>query len=54
MPWDRADATRFSKKAKGKEGKWARTANAVLKQTGDDAKAIKLANAAVHPKRPKS
>lgn len=51
-PWDPSDASRFTHHAKGREKKWARTANAVLRQTGDDAKAIKIANASVH-QRPK-
>ena len=50
MPWTAADASRFTKHAKGKEKQWAQTANAVLKRTGDDAVAIKAANASVHKK----
>jgi hypothetical protein len=52
MPWDPKDASRFTKHAKGKEKRWSRTANAVLQKTGDDARAIKIANAAMH-KKPK-
>lgn len=43
MPWSSSDASRHSKKASPK--KWATIANAVLKETGDDVKAIKIANA---------
>ena len=57
MPWTPADAARKTKKADTpeKQALWARTANAILLNTGDEAKAIRMANTAVrdietHPK----
>lgn len=48
MPWDKETAKKHNKKAVGKKGKqWAATANAVLEKTGNDATAIKIANAAI-------
>ncbi len=54
MPWTPKNGpARHTKKAStpAKKKQWAATANAVLKKTGDDATAIKIANAAVkrHP-----
>jgi len=51
-PWTLKDAIGKTKKAStpAKKKQWAATANAVLKKTGDDAKAIKIANAAVKRK----
>ena len=53
MPWTAADATRHTKSARtaAQKRKWARVANAVLKKTGNEALAIKIANAAVKVKR---
>lgn len=48
MPWTKADAEKHNKKAKGKAGaKWAKVANAALEEYGDDATAVKVANAAI-------
>ncbi len=49
MPWDHADATRFTKKADThhKRQVWAEIANAELQKTGDDGAAIKAGNSAV-------
>lgn len=49
MPWKPSEATGKTKKAStpAKKKQWAATANAILKKTGDDATAIKIANAAV-------
>lgn len=49
MPWTPSDAKSKTKKASSpaKSRKWAGVANAVLKKSGDDAKAIRIANAAV-------
>lgn len=49
MPWKASDAEGKTKKADTpeKQGAWARLANAVLKDTGDEGRAIKVANAAV-------
>ena len=48
MPWNETTAKKHNKKATGQKGKqWAATANAVLEKTGNDASAIKIANAAI-------
>lgn len=50
MPWSAADATKHTKTAKSAKRKrqWAHVANAVLKKTGDEGRAVREANAAVH------
>lgn len=52
MPWTPKDAHRFSKKASPK--KWSKIANAALGEYGDDATAIKIANAKAKPSSKKS
>jgi hypothetical protein len=49
MPWTPKDASGKTKKASTPTAKkqWAGTANAVLKKTGNEASAVKIANAAV-------
>jgi uncharacterized protein YdaT len=49
MPWTARDAYRHTKKAStpGAQSKWAKTANSVLEQSGDEAKAIRIANSVV-------
>ncbi len=49
MPWDRYGAKAHTKSADTpkKQQRWAEVANSVLKKTGDDAKAIRIANAQV-------
>lgn len=49
MPWTASDAVKHTKNANtaAKQKKWAATANSVLKETGDDAKAIRIANSTV-------
>ena len=46
MPWDEESfARKHNKKLKGKKAKKAaRVANAILRDTGDDGKAIRIAN----------
>jgi len=46
MPWDRAGARRHTKKANtaAKQSRWSSIANSVLKQTGDEGRAIRIAN----------
>ena len=47
MPWAASDAKRHNKKAgKSKRTRkaWSKTANAVLKRTGDEGQAIRVAN----------
>lgn len=49
MPWKASDATKHTKKADtpSKQAAWAKTANSVLKESGDEAKAIRIANSSV-------
>jgi len=49
MPWTAKDAGRKTKKAKSPKAKrqWAHVADAVLKKTGDEGRAIREANAVV-------
>ena len=48
MPWDMRDAVKHNKKATGAKAKqWSATADSVLKKTGNDAQAIRIANAAI-------
>jgi hypothetical protein len=55
MPWTMASAYRHTHKAKGPAAKkqWSAVANKVLKESGDDAKAIKIANAAIAKRKKK-
>ncbi len=50
MPWTDADAERHTKNAKTAQQKkiWATVANEVLKKSGDEGKAIRIANSAVN------
>lgn len=55
MPWNPKDVTKHNKAAKGSKGKqWAKVANKVLKQSGDEGKAVRIANASIKNKRTKS
>lgn len=48
MPWTYKDAKKHNKQAVGsKSHLWASVANSILKKSNDDAKAIRIANAAV-------
>ncbi len=49
MPWKPSDASKKNKKVDtpSEKKQWATVANKVLKSTGDDAKAVKAANAAI-------
>lgn len=48
MPWTAKTFKKHNKKATGEKGvKAAKIATAVLAKTGDDAKAIRIANAAI-------
>jgi len=55
MPWKASGAKRHTKKAKSQsqKRKWAATANSVLKQSGDEGKAVRIANAIVKRGRKK-
>lgn len=47
MPWSANDATRFKKDLKGSSrDRWAAIANKILQETGDEGKAIRIANGA--------
>lgn len=53
MPWTSSDASSSTKKAKGPKAKrqWAKIANKVLKETGDDAKAKIIANGVIKKRK---
>jgi hypothetical protein len=53
VPWKPGDAKRHTKAAStpAKRDQWSATANSVLRQTGDEARAIRAANAAVKPRK---
>lgn len=57
MPWTMKSATKHSAKADtpAKKKQWSDTANAVLAKSGDEGKAVRIANAAVkkHPSKKK-
>lgn len=55
MPWRASDASRHTKKAKSPPAKrqFAKVANKVLSESGDEGKAIRIANAAVKKRRRK-
>jgi len=45
MPWDETSIKRHNKKLKGaKAKKTAKVANAILRETGDEGKALRIAN----------
>ncbi len=56
MPWENKDAVRHTKKADTpeKQALWTRTANSALISTGNEGKAIRLANAAIRDFEPAS
>jgi hypothetical protein len=50
MPWTPRESVKHNKRLKGKPKKqrqWAATANSVLKRTGDEGKAARIANGVV-------
>lgn len=54
MPWSPSDGpARHSKKANtpGKKRQWSTVANKVLSETGSEASAVKIANAAIKKRR---
>ncbi len=55
MPWTSKDAMKHTKSAKSPAAKkqWAKTADSVLAQSGDEGKAIRIANAAVKKRKKK-
>jgi hypothetical protein len=54
-PWQPSDSAKHDKKANtpAKKKQWSATANAVLASSGDEGKAVRVANAAVakHPSK---
>lgn len=55
MPWAPKDASKKTHKANSPKAKrqWSKTANEVLKRTGDEGSAVRIANAAVAKRRAK-
>lgn len=55
MPWSPGDALKHTKKAKSPNAKkrWAVTADAVLARTGDEGKAVRIANGMMRKARKK-
>jgi hypothetical protein len=53
MPWKPSAAIKKTHKAKGAAAKrqWASAANAVLAKTGDEGRAVRIANAAVKKRK---
>ena len=47
MPWTSSDAKTLKAKSPKAKRQWAHVANSVLARTGNDARAIRAANAAV-------
>lgn len=49
MPWSPKDASKKTKKANTPKEKeeWSKVANSVLKKTGNDAKAVRIANSVI-------
>lgn len=49
MPWKMQDASRHTAKAKSAKAKrqWSAVANAVLEKTGNEARAVRSANAVI-------
>lgn len=55
MPWKPSDASKKTKKAKSPKAKrqWAHVADQVLAKTGDEARAIREANAVIKRRKKK-
>jgi len=53
MPWKPSQATKFTRKAKSPAAKkqFAAVANKVLQQSGDEGKAVRIANTVVAKRR---
>ena len=53
MPWRATDARAKTKKASSPKAKrqWAKVANKVLGESGDEGKAVRIANAAVRKRK---
>lgn len=54
MPWSESDVERFNKKAASNPAtrkQWVEVANKTLSETGDDARAVRTANAAVSKRK---
>jgi len=49
MPWKPSDSTRHTKKARSQKAasQWSKVANSVLARTGNDARAVRSANAVI-------
>ncbi len=53
MPWKPSQAKTRKAKSPAAKKQWASTANAVLRESGDEGKAVRIANAAVKKRRGK-
>ena len=55
MPWTSKDAKRHTHKAgsSGAKKQWSKVANKVLADSGDEGKAVRIANAAVKKRKKK-
>lgn len=55
MPWITQDATSHTKKATAasKKRQWTKVANSVLKKTGNEGKAVKVANGVIKKRKKK-
>lgn len=55
MPWSKSEAKEHTRKAKSPAAKkqWTDVANKVLKESGDEGKAVRIANAAVAKRKHK-
>lgn len=53
MPWKMSDASRHTAKASTPKAKrqWSSVANKVLAESGDEGKAVRIANAAVKKRK---
>ena len=53
MPWDKKSASAHTRKAKSPAAKnqWKTVANKVLKDSGNEGKAVRIANAAVKKRK---
>jgi hypothetical protein len=48
VPWQASDVERHNKGlSQGKKKQWASVANSILKKTGDEGKAVRIANGVV-------
>jgi uncharacterized protein YdaT len=51
MPWTAKDANRHTKNPDISDAKWAAIANSILKRTGDEGQAVRVANSKAKKKK---